>query len=386
MAEYNENILYAGKTVFKVPKAIYEKFQNRYSKYKVKTVVYNRCTLCKCNTAINDCEKYCTKDDVSNCFVYARNINIYTQRKLRINNRFKAQKTNVSIRELKLKVSTNNCFFTRTQILQLLMYYYLCNSNGTIEALSKRELANIIGCSLTTIDNNNSLFERHGICMTRRDFRAHLFVKIFNYEEQFSEGGSGYLEVPSNFLKDLINKQEISGDKLRLLLKALIKFDYNYVTGRNTRIKKTEFKTVLTSACKSVAALCRITDTINNSFNNLISFKYMKDGAVYVQLDSSLSGKAVKADTIRKYTNKLRDFMDTNNVFEEYKNVYNDKSKEIVFSDLLQLSLQYGYNIVERALLELKSNKVGTIRNVGGFIRTTIENYIGAYGVCLKLI
>lgn len=377
---------------FKIPKEVYRKLQHSFSDYNVKVVVSNRCTKCDCNMHRDRCDSYCTKEDISTCYVYARNINKYTQRKLRLNTKFKPQKSSTSIRLIRFKASSNSHYFSRSQVLQLLMYYHFADSNGQVSMLSKRKLANIIGCSLTTIDRNNVLFEKHGICMARRDCRGYLFVKISNYKDQFAKGGNGYLEIPNAFIESICTNKELRGDKLRLYLGALLNYDFDSVIGRKTTLKRSTTKNILTRSRTSRYSLAKLADSINNVLKGLVQFTLQYNKEFKVKINPILNGKLVKDELTKKYTKQIIDLTETINIFDmcakdielldsdiSVTALSKSKKHKLIVADLVQLSKEYSFKLVEKALIDMINEPKGTIKNIGGYIRSTIKDYLNQY-------
>lgn len=114
--------------------------------------------------------------------------------------------------------------------------------------------------------------------------------------------------------------------------------------------------------CKSAIEkiICRLnSNTITMLFNS-------SEKLIFV-ISKNLHGKLLKKEMYYKYKNNFLNYITENNI------KLNNLSHSI--NNIVKLSFEYGYDIVQLMLGEIK-DIAPTIFNVGGYIRDKIKRYI----------
>lgn len=71
--------------------------------------------------------------------------------------------------------------WSTTMVKQMMAYVSMCDSNGMIPYISEKELANLMDCSVRTIQMNNKKFIKYGIITCDRAFMGHISISLCNY-------------------------------------------------------------------------------------------------------------------------------------------------------------------------------------------------------------
>jgi hypothetical protein len=114
--------------------------------------------------------------------------------------------------------------FSKSQVLQLLLYHSMCTSNGLIMSVSSEDIKNIICVSDSTIKSNNKLFVEKELIRINLDNETKLMdVKILKYEEYFKsklKNGHGYVKIDRQSFERLFKLNSLN--ELRGALKEII--------------------------------------------------------------------------------------------------------------------------------------------------------------------
>lgn len=123
--------------------------------------------------------------------------------------------------------------WSKSAIRQFLAYVSLCNSEGLLHFVSEKDLSDLTGISLRTIQENNKEFADNGILSFRRIWGEFLDVNILNYKEEvrdltFNDDGSassitGYASIWHEVVEKLMGIHNIN--ELRLALRSLLVFE-----------------------------------------------------------------------------------------------------------------------------------------------------------------
>ena len=407
------------KLVFNVSKDVLEYLTGKVSLYKSKVTKINKCINCsiiklsnneialKDNAVKEYCANFCNRTDIELQHIFTRHIKRFKNKKIKpsiYNTSFKSEK---SIKLMKSELSLNKDRFSALQIKQALLYYYLCNSNGIIRGVEKKKLAESLNCTVKTIENNNKVFSKHNLFTTKRDCAGSIYVRINNYEEQHEQGGKGYMPFVSSVLKKILNdgaseenktkkenkiKDCLRVNELRFLLKALAKFDFNFKKKHKTKFMFNEIKTFLATNFHNLKALTTLTDILNNMFNGLINVSIVGNDGIEVDLVPEVHGKFVKDKNLEINKALIEALSYSNNFMyaskkyaEKCNTIYELETKEEILQNLGELTIDYGYELVEKQLLSL-NEEMGSIKNFGGFIRDKIKKYLNINRAYLKLI
>lgn len=320
----------------------------------------------------------------------------------------KRLKLKTSLNQLKLKLSTSNVRFSELQVKQGLLYFYLCNSNGFIRNLEKKKVAELLKCTVKTVENNNRLFEFHNIFEAKKDSAGTIFVRIINYEKQYAkkeDGGYGYAVFPTSILKRILNESELRVNELKLLLKSLLKFDYNKERNQTTKFLRNELMHFTSSKYWNEKPLKELLNKLNNMFKDLYTAFYKKDEGLKVVMEDKLHGKTIRDNLLRENKAKIKLFIDKiENIFdrsEEFaKALIEDtkvvlkpdekkpslKTAEKILDSFGQLSIEYGYAALETELSKIPNLEYGSLVNIGGYIRNKIEETFDINKACLGIV
>lgn len=123
--------------------------------------------------------------------------------------------------------------WSKSAIRQFLAYVSLCNSEGLLHFVSEKDLSDLTGISLRTIQENNKEFADNGILSFRRIWGEFLDVNILNYKDEvrdltFKDDGSvssvtGYTSIWHEVIEKLMGIHNIN--ELRLALRSLLVFE-----------------------------------------------------------------------------------------------------------------------------------------------------------------
>lgn len=120
--------------------------------------------------------------------------------------------------------------WTKSAIRQFLAYVSLSNNKGHITFASEEELADMIHCSVRTVQENNKMFVENGILEVRRIWGEFLDVNIINYTKEvrdleMKEDGTavsttGYTSIWHEVMTEILAIENIN--VLRLALRCLL--------------------------------------------------------------------------------------------------------------------------------------------------------------------
>lgn len=360
-----------------------------------------------CNAKKNPCDN-CTSPEINIQAICLRNKKKFRHRFLNSRKTLstnKKLKLKTSLALLKLNISTSNFRFSELQVKQGLLYYYLCNSQGIIKNLEKKKVAELLKCTVKTVENNNRLFELHNLFETKKDCAGTIFVKIVNYENQYAKGGEGYVVFPTPILNRILNESELRVNELKLLLKSLSKFDYNKKKNQTTKFLINDLMNFTSSRYWNKTPLIKLLNKLNTIFDNLYTAFFTKEGEIKVVMDNELHGETFRNKTLVEHKAKIKLFIDdAKDIFdrskeyvkakEEDKNVVlkpneqrpSTKMAESILDSFGQLSIEYGYNAVQTELSKIPSLEYNSLVNIGGYIRNKIEETFDINKACLGIV
>lgn len=389
------------KAVFNISKDTLNYLTGKVSLYKTKVITIDKCSNCdllklsKSNkTDINEyCQSYCNRKDVKSYYIFTRNIHNYKLRKLKPAKFTGGLKSKKSINFIKSELSLVNYRFSELQIKQALLYYYLSNSEGIINGVEKKKLAEALNCTVKTVENNNKVFLKHNLFDIKRDCAGSIYVRIKDYHLQYQEGGTGYMPFTTSILKRILNTDDLKVNEIRFLLKALVKFDFNYKKKHKTKFLFSEIKKFLANNFHNVKSLSKLIQILNNQFKELLNISIVKNNEITIDIANEVHGKFVKETALAKNKAMIRKLMYENDFLVKSKsyldNLKSDKKVQIesgILHNLGELSIEYGYDLVANQLLNLGNEEMGSIDNFGGFIRSKITENINNNRAYFKLI
>lgn len=282
-----------------------------------------------------------------------------------------------------------------------LLYHFLQpDENGFIKNVSKKELAETLGCTVATINASNQTLAEYSYCYVCNsglyDHHINVYLPEYkDYHKTAAEGGRGYITMSSDLLLKLIGIRALN--PLRLNLKGILAID-NASTGKNSCTAETTYTQLrgfLPQYCK----------------NNVIRRALEQDSSV---LDSSFTDKVVSLSIRKEFNQKsMRDSMKKSNEASilQFVSDLNDAieaandaagpERELLeealatmdirkrpeypplflhltdYSDLAALSLQYNLALVQSAIAQIYNHYISnhsTVESFGALARTLIRN------------
>ena len=252
--------------------------------------------------------------------------------------------------------------------------------------------------------NNNKLFEFHNIFEVKKDSVGSIFVRVINFEKQYIEGGDGYAVFPTNILKTILEKSELKVNEIKLLIKSLLKFDYNKERNQTTKFLRNELMHFISSKYWNEKPLNNLLNRLNKTLKNLYTAFYTKYDGLKVIMEDRLHGKTIKRNILRENKAKIKTLIDNNKYIldrsKEYiEALYKDNTTvlkagelkpstrvaESILNSFGQLSIEYGYTALEGELLKTSTLEMGSLINIGGYIRNKIEDSFDINKACLGI-
>lgn len=266
----------------------------------------------------------------------------------------------------------NKIRLSLTQVKQMLALYSICDSNGIIKGISKKQIANVVGCTEKTIENNNILLTKVGFIATFPREKGELSIIINNYREQHKKNYGGYLVMSKHMLSTLMEFKDVNA--LRLAIPAIINDDMNSLLNHATKFSMKEIKRLLPDYIYTRKAVSKIIDTFSSLSASV--FKWKADADVYiVDIDKSLDGKTIKKESIAVFENEI-----IGSISEKYAAIENITEETIKdklsadMEDLVAMSFEYGVDVVKTFSVQAFSIKE-TIRSFGAYVRQLICNF-----------
>lgn len=265
---------------------------------------------------------------------------------------------------------------SKYQLLQLLMYHFLgTDSKGFVSFVSKNQLANQLNCSVRTIKNNNKRLEELGLIVCH-NYGTDLFnLKINGYEKYHlkkEEGGTGYVQMSQSFVKALIGMDNVN--VMRLAIRALLKFDDEVEVRKEAQCEYSynDIKRFMPTNINHK----KIIDELMAKTTHIFDIE-TTNATVFISLKEEFNGKVQKLQKEVEFTETISTYIQEMNERLSGKEEIHVSNKET--ENLVELAMEYGVDNVVQAIdichdyLE-RDNTPHVIENLGGFIRTIIEN------------
>jgi hypothetical protein len=276
---------------------------------------------------------------------------------------------------VKEKISTIHTRLSKTQILQFLLYHFLhVDERGIIRNINEKDIAETIGCTVKTVQNNNVIFEELGLIYFSRSSSG-INIKLVEYPRYFDENGYGYIELSFERFEELKEIKNINA--LRLEIRKELVYDNNEAKRKfkndysPCKISFHDFKTFTPKYTHYRAMLEQIVRQGTKAFKTII-----KDNNIYFDLEKGVySSKLLKEKKKEEYTNSILKYL------EQRKALGFISQQDI--QDFVQLSFEYSLNCVLSALDTLINEEfILGIRkptlNYGGRLRTIIRQQLAA--------
>lgn len=277
--------------------------------------------------------------------------------------------------KIKQKTIVEHERLSKYQLLQLLTYHFFVDSNGFASFVSVKALSEHLGCTKRTIKNNNKTLQRLGL-ISFSEYGADLFsMEIKGYKENHltkEQGGTGYVQMSKTFLESIISMDNVN--VMRLSIRALLKYDtevevakkdsciYSYNDIKRFMPSNINHKKIIDELMEKTAEIFVILTT---------------DTHISIQLKETHNGKIQKKEKEKLYSESIEKHAQHINEQMDDEELLSFDEKDM--SDLVQLSMEYGFKSVQRALYvyvnHIRNTKTpDVIHNIGGFIRTVIKN------------
>lgn len=269
--------------------------------------------------------------------------------------------TDLSLPPKKLRLS-------RLQLSQFILFHFLgVDKNGIIKNISINEMAEILDCTRKSVLNNIEILTKLGYIMSSRGLEEDLInIGIINYKDYFleqSDGGTGYIEISKDLLDEIVSIKNVNS--LRVLLRQLIAYDNTNYIPDSKRPAKFTYRQYSNFLPDYINYKAIIDKNIANT-QNVFDIKKEKN-VVRFQLKDDYNIKLNKRNIEKQ----------NRTIIEKYVDTFDLKIPEI--DNLVQMSLSYGVEKIENALLEIKEYYIDNneyIFNLGGLVRRVIEENI----------
>lgn len=258
---------------------------------------------------------------------------------------------------------------SKLQLQQFLLYHFLnVDSNGVIKYASIKEIASMLNCTKRSVRENNEVLKELGLIVyssLSRDVFSIAILGYKKYRDTRANYGTGYIPMPKEFFKALLNFKNVN--TMRLAIRLLVRFDdmsskkedepcmYSYNDLKHFMPKNISYKNIIDKTLEGLETL----------------FDIEKRASVVVfKLKNEFNGKVQKVEKKKEYTSTITNTLTENNIYYKEKDI----------SDLVDLSIEYGLDTVINAISiyisKYKEEIDENIYNFGGFIRQLIKKSI----------
>lgn len=194
--------------------------------------------------------------------------------------------------------------------LKLLMIYHFAepDERGFVIGISKKELAEILGCTVRSIGNANYALEKYGYiryCQEgdSRDCFHVLLNGYKNYGLSMKEGGQGYVTFNREFLQEMLKIKDLN--QLRIFLRVALEMDTNCDRQKPlvTTIDYNSLRKFLPDYCKpgiirkALSALSRLFQVV------------CKEKTVSLKMNPTYHGRRNYESQIKKCAAQMREYV-----------------------------------------------------------------------------
>ena len=322
--------------------------QENYKREVVKEKVFLDYSKCK------GCEFFNTKDD--EIINYCRNYCDKPEKKVLIKNEYynEANRYHIPTTER----------LSKSQIKQILLYHFLdVDNNGIVKGASLKEVANILKCDVKTVKNNNERFMELHHAYSTGIIGGEFSVLLRKYKEYYlpkSKGGTGYITMPLEIFKKLLEVDDVNA--LRIELRKLLEYDRKNISSKTQVAASYTYRDVKRFLPKYLGykgAIDSAMDKCSEIFENIRASK-----GIAFKLKEKYDYRIIKERIIEKATN----------AYDEFFDVFNFSTKD--FASILQLSTEYSLEVIKETLRKIAEGYLMRgieVRNLGGLMRTIIR-------------
>lgn len=370
------------KIIFNIGKQILKQIINPIPTIKIYHKTFNECTGESCSfynfdnkNAKNYCANFCKKTQVVRPMVKRLfNFNSFSGPVLNPKGKFTPKSFNANIFSFLAKIKINyksKIRLSSNQIKQMLTLYSRCDSNGIIKSISKHQIAEVIGCTEKTVENNNILLQQLRFISIQPREKGELTIFINEYKDQHKNDGGGYIVMSGDMLSLLMEINDVNS--LRVAIPAIIKNDMNSLFNHDTRFSIKQIKEMLPSYIYTRKAIIKIIDTFSCLSKNIFKWKE-EDNVFIVDIDRTIDGKTIKKERTVIFESEI-----IGAISEKYTDAAVSITEETIkdelstdMEDLVAMGFEYGIDIVKSFAVEAFELKE-TIRNFGAYVRNLIS-------------
>jgi len=282
-----------------------------------------------------------------------------------------------------LKVTVNKVRLSKSQTLQYILYHFLSiDQRGVIRAVSEKELALKLGCTVRTVKNNNIALEKAGLLYFSH---AGKFINIMltRHMTYSKDNPTAYLPLAFSQFEELCEIEHVNA--LRTQLRMILVYDNNGATRKYnketapSKISFNDFKIFAPKYTHYKGAVTKILKHVTKTFKTIL------DGnSIFFTLKEGVKdGKAIKEEKKQQYTSMIEEaihkvaFVSETNSTNTIDYIYSSLTKKDM-DDFTQLAFEYGIKRVTDAVEILVeeaffSADAEVIRNYGAKVRTIIR-------------
>lgn len=374
------------KIIFNIGKQILKQIINPISITKSDRIIVNECTGESCSVGFYNSDNKNAKDYCANFCPKAHVIRPMMKRLINFNNfsgpiinprgNFTPKSLNGDIHAFINKIKVNYKSKIRlscNQIKQMLALYSVCDSNGIIKIISKKQIASVIGCTEKTVENNNVLLSKIGFISIFPRAKGELSIIINKYKEQHKKDGGGYIVMSSDMLSLLMEFKDVNA--LRIAIPVIIKDDMNSIFNHSTKFSIKQIKELIPSYIYTRKSITKIINTFSSLSKNI--FKWIQEDDVFIiNIDKSIDGKTIKKESTIVFESEI-----IGAINEKYSDITANITEETIkdklstdIEDLVAMGFEYGIDVVKSFSVEAFLIKE-TIKSFGSYVRQLICNF-----------
>lgn len=198
-----------------------------------------------------------------------------------------------------------------TAIKLLLVYHFLQPDNlGFVQNVDLKELALLLGCTVTTVKSNNEILSSYGYCYVCNSgiYDNHINVLLpdyKNYHKPAKEGGRGYISMSNKMCSNLLSIKGLN--TLRLNIRGIIDTDNASIHTQNQQNIISSYKQLR----RFLPAYCR-RNVIHGALlqdNSIFDFQFT-DSSVTFQIKDQFTRKNLHDDMFANASQEMTTYID----------------------------------------------------------------------------
>lgn len=281
-----------------------------------------------------------------------------------------------------LKKTVQKVRLSKSQTLQYLLYHFLSlDERGVIRAVSEKEIAMMLGCTVRTVKNNNVALEKAGLL-----YHSHAgkFINIMltNHMTYSKDNPTAYLPLAFSQFEELCQIEHVNA--LRTQLRMILIYDNNEIKRQMkkdtspSKLSFNDFKIFAPKYTHYKGAVSKILKCVGQSFKTIL------DGnSIFFTLKEGVKdGKTIKEEKKEKYAElidkAIKKAVFFANAGQESIDYINSSISKQDRNDFVQLAFEYGVERVMTAVESLVktsffSPDAEIIHSYGAKVRTLIR-------------